>query len=141
MMNNIESNEEYWKEKLTPEEYYVLRQAGTEAPNTGVYTDTTVEGVYRCRACDTQLFTSEAKFASQCGWPSFFTPLAGQTIIERSDSRYGRARTEVVCAQCESHLGHVFSGEGYNTPTDLRYCINSLSLRLEPHYPDEELAS
>ncbi len=110
----------------------MLRQAGTEAPFTGEYTDTTSIGVYRCRACGHELFRSEQKFESHCGWPSFFSPLAGDAIIERSDDSLGMRRTEVLCANCGSHLGHVFAGEGYDTPTDLRYCINSISLTLEP---------
>ena len=121
-----------WREQLTPAEYRVLRQAGTEAPFVGEYTDTKTKGVYRCRACGAELFRSDTKFESHCGWPSFFTPLAGDAVIERVDSSMGMRRVEVVCANCHSHLGHVFEGEGYGTPTDLRYCINSISLRLEP---------
>lgn len=121
-----------WAQRLTPTEFRVLRRAGTEAPFTGEYTDTTTNGVYRCRACDAELFRSDAKFESHCGWPSFFTPLAGERIIERRDTSAGMARTEVLCANCHSHLGHVFTGEGYDTPTDLRYCINSISLTLAP---------
>ncbi|HJE91516.1 MAG TPA: peptide-methionine (R)-S-oxide reductase MsrB [Dietzia timorensis] len=120
-----------WRERLSPDEYRVLREAGTEAPFTGEYTDTETEGVYRCRACNAELFRSTEKFHSHCGWPSFFSPLAGDTIIERSDTSLGMTRTEVLCANCHSHLGHVFAGEGYDTPTDLRYCINSISLNLE----------
>ena len=123
--------DEQWKERLTPAEYRVLRQAGTEAPFTGEYTDTTTIGVYRCRACDAELFRSEQKFESHCGWPSFFSPLAGDAVVERADDSMGMRRTEVLCANCGSHLGHVFAGEGYDTPTDLRYCINSISMRLE----------
>lgn len=121
-----------WKERLSPAEYRVLRNAGTDAPFTGEYTDTKDVGVYRCRACDAELFRSTQKFDSHCGWPSFFSPLAGDAIIERSDDSMGTHRTEVLCANCGSHLGHVFAGEGYDTPTDLRYCINSTSLTLEP---------
>ena len=124
--------DEQWKERLTPAEYRVLRQAGTEAPFTGEYTDTTTIGVYRCRACDAELFRSEQKFESHCGWPSFFSPLAGDAVVERADDSMGMRRTEVLCANCGSHLGHVFAGEGYDTPTDLRYCINSICLSLEP---------
>ena len=120
-----------WREKLAPEEYRVLRQAGTERAFTGEYTDNHQVGVYRCRACGTELFRSEHKFDSHCGWPSFFSPLAGDRIIERSDNALGMRRTEVLCANCHSHLGHVFEGEGYGTPTDLRYCINSISLTFE----------
>lgn len=129
--NFLNWTEDQWREKLTPEEYQVLRQAGTERPGIGEYTDTTTEGVYRCRACGAELFRSTEKFDSHCGWPSFFSPMAGDNIIEREDRSLGMVRTEVLCANCESHLGHVFSGEGYNTPTDLRYCINSISLTLE----------
>lgn len=128
----VQRTDEQWRAQLSPAEYQVLRQAGTERPFTGEYTDTKTEGVYRCRACGTELFRSETKFESHCGWPSFFTPLAGASIIERTDSSMGMSRTEVLCASCHSHLGHVFAGEGYDTPTDLRYCINSISLTLEP---------
>lgn len=120
-----------WKERLTPEEYHVLREAGTEPPGVGEYTNTTAEGVYRCRACDAVLFRSSSKFDAHCGWPAFFTPLAGDAVLEREDRSLGMVRTEVLCANCHSHLGHVFVGEGFDTPTDLRYCINSISLTLE----------
>ena len=120
-----------WQEQLTPAEYAVLRKAGTERPYTGEYTDNHRVGVYRCRACGNELFRSETKFDSHCGWPSFFTPLAGDRVIERTDDSLGMHRVEVLCAHCHSHLGHVFAGEGYGTPTDLRYCINSISLTFE----------
>ena len=120
-----------WREKLTAEEYHVLREAGTERPGIGEYTDTTTEGVYRCRACGAELFRSTEKFDAHCGWPAFFSPLAGDAIIEREDTSLGMVRTEVLCANCHSHLGHVFAGEGFDTPTDLRYCINSISLTLD----------
>jgi peptide-methionine (R)-S-oxide reductase len=125
-------SDDQWRERLTPEEFHVLRRAGTEPPHVGEYTDTTTEGVYSCRACGTELFRSTEKFDSHCGWPSFFSPLAGDRIIERRDTSHGMIRVEVLCAACESHLGHVFEGEGYDTPTDLRYCINSISLTLKP---------
>jgi len=110
----------------------VLRQAGTEPPFVGEYTDTTTEGVYTCRACGAELFRSDTKFSSHCGWPSFFSPLAEDRVELIEDRSLGMTRTEVRCATCGSHLGHVFSGEGYPTPTDQRYCINSISMRLEP---------
>jgi peptide-methionine (R)-S-oxide reductase len=128
----VAKSEAQWREQLSPQEYHVLREAGTERPFTGEYTDTKTTGVYRCRACGAELFRSDSKFESHCGWPSFFTPLAGDAVIERDDSTLGMQRTEVLCARCHSHLGHVFAGEGYGTPTDLRYCINSVSLDLEP---------
>lgn len=120
-----------WRERLNPEEYRVLRQAGTEAPHVGEYTDTTTEGVYSCRACGEELFRSTEKFDAHCGWPSFFSPLAKDKIIEKEDLSLGMRRIEVLCANCGSHMGHVFEGEGFQTPTDLRYCINSISLTLE----------
>lgn len=123
--------QEQWKEVLTPQEFHVLRESGTEAPGVGEYTNTTAQGVYRCRACGAELFRSTEKFDAQCGWPSFFSPLAGDAIIEREDHSHGMIRTEVLCANCKSHLGHVFAGEGFDTPTDLRYCINSISLTLD----------
>lgn len=130
--NFLALTDEEWKQRLTAEEYHVLRQAGTEAPFVGEYTDTHTVGVYRCKACNTELFRSSEKFDSHCGWPSFFSPLAKDKIIERDDYSLGHHRTEVLCATCGSHLGHVFAGEGYNTPTNLRYCINSICLTLEP---------
>ena len=122
-----------WRTRLSKLEYHALRESGTEAPFTGEYTDTNTEGVYECRACGTELFRSEAKFSSHCGWPSFFEPLAEDRVIYVEDhSIPGPPRVEVRCAACNSHLGHVFRGEGYPTPTDERYCINSICLRLAP---------
>jgi peptide-methionine (R)-S-oxide reductase len=128
----VEKSDEQWRAELTPDEYAVLRRAGTEPAFVGEYTDNHRVGVYRCRACGAELFRSEHKFDSHCGWPSFFTPLAGERVIEREDSSLGMKRVEVLCAACHSHLGHVFEGEGYGTPTDQRYCINSISLNFEP---------
>jgi len=120
-----------WREQLSELEYHVLRQSGTEAPFTGEYTDTETEGVYECRGCGAELFRSTQKFHSHCGWPSFFAPLAEDRVRYIEDRTLpGRPRVEVRCAACDGHLGHVFEGEGYDTPTDLRYCINSVSLRL-----------
>ena len=128
----VQKTDAEWRAQLTPDEYRVLRQAGTERPFTGEYTDTKTVGVYTCRACGAELFRSDTKFESHCGWPSFFTPLAGDAVIEREDNSLGMRRVEVLCANCHSHLGHVFEGEGYPTPTDQRYCINSVSMRLVP---------
>ena len=123
--------EDEWRAKLDPEAYHVLREAGTEPAWSGEYVETKTAGTYACRACGAELFRSDTKFDSHCGWPSFFTPLAGDRVIEIQDRSHGMVRTEVRCASCGSHLGHVFEGEGYATPTDLRYCINSVCLVLE----------
>ena len=132
----VVKDEAGWQAALTPLEYHVLREAGTEAPFVGEYTDTTTEGVYRCRACGVELFRSDTKFESHCGWPSFYAPLAQDTVVYIEDRSLGRVRTEVRCAACGGHLGHVFEGEGYGPPTDQRYCINSVSLTLEPAASD-----
>ena len=130
---DVTKSEDAWKDSLSREEYYVLREAGTEPPFTGGYTDTKTVGTYRCRACQAELFSSDSKFDSHCGWPSFFTPLAGDSVVLLEDrSLLGGVRTEARCAKCGSHLGHVFEGEGYDTPTDQRWCINSISITLDP---------
>src|SRR5690606_11093064 len=128
----LPTSEDEWRARPPPEEYRVLRQAGTEPAFTGEYVDTKTRGVYRCRACGAELFSSDTKFESHCGWPSFWSPLAEDRVRYVEDRSHGMVRTEVRCARCDSHLGHVFEGEGYATPTDQRYCINSISLRLEP---------
>ena len=128
----VSKTDAQWREDLTPAEYQVLREAGTERPFVVEYTDTTTEGVYACRACGAELFTSDTKFESHCGWPSFYTPLAGDSVEYIEDRSMGMKRVEVRCATCGSHLGHVFEGEGYDTPTDQRFCINSISLTLRP---------
>jgi peptide-methionine (R)-S-oxide reductase len=128
----VTRSEDEWKAQLSPSEYQVLRQAGTERPFTGEYTDTRTEGVYACRACGAELFTSDTKFESHCGWPSFYSPLAEDRVEYIEDTSLGMKRVEVRCATCGSHLGHVFEGEGYDTPTDQRYCINSISMTLRP---------
>src|SRR3712207_4842669 len=131
-VGKVVKSEAEWRALLTPQEYKVLRQAGTERAFTGEYTDTKTVGVYRCRACGAELFRSTEKFDSHCGWPSFFAPLAEDRVEYLTDTSFGMKRVEVRCATCGSHLGHVFEGEGYDTPTDQRYCINSISIRLEP---------
>ncbi|HET9138911.1 peptide-methionine (R)-S-oxide reductase MsrB [Actinophytocola sp.] len=133
----VSKSEQEWRKQLSPAEYRVLREAGTEPAWTGEYTDTKTVGVYRCRACDAELFRSDTKFESHCGWPSFYDPADTEAVILREDRTHGMVRTEVVCANCHSHLGHVFSGEGYPTPTDQRYCINSISLTLAPAAVDQ----
>ncbi|MHC5908096.1 peptide-methionine (R)-S-oxide reductase MsrB [Streptomyces sp. S6] len=132
MSYDVEKTDEEWRAELNPAEYAVLRQAGTERAFTGEYTDTETVGVYSCRACGAELFTSTEKFASHCGWPSFYDPKDTEAVELIADRSHGMVRTEVRCARCGSHLGHVFEGEGYATPTDQRYCINSISLRLTP---------
>jgi peptide-methionine (R)-S-oxide reductase len=131
-MGNTQLSEDEWRQRLTPEEYQVLREAGTEAPFTGEYTNTKTNGVYKCRACGADLFRSDAKFDSHCGWPSFYQPSEGDAVVLIEDRSLGPVRTEVRCANCNSHLGHVFEGEGYDVPTDQRWCINSVSLHLDP---------
>jgi len=128
----VHLDESAWRERLTPQEYAVLRKGGTERAFTGEYWDDHAEGVYACRACGAELFRSREKFDSHCGWPSFFAPLAADRVEYLADRSLGTTRTEVRCANCGSHLGHLFEGEGYPTPTDLRYCINSISIRREP---------
>jgi peptide-methionine (R)-S-oxide reductase len=129
----VTKTDEQWRAELSPDEFSVLRAAGTERPFTGEYTDTRTEGVYACRACGSELFASDTKFESHCGWPSFYSPLAGDRVeYIQDDSLPGRPRIEVRCANCGSHMGHVFEGEGYDTPTDQRYCINSISMTLRP---------
>lgn len=127
----VELSEEQWRARLNPDEFRVLRKAGTEPAFTGEYVDTKTTGVYHCRACGAELFSSDTKFDSHCGWPSFYDPMKAAVTLHE-DRAFGMVRVEVRCAACDSHLGHVFEGEGYPVPTDQRYCINSISLRLEP---------
>jgi peptide-methionine (R)-S-oxide reductase len=125
-------NEEELRAKLDPLSYAVLREGATERPFTGEYTDTETVGSYRCKACGNELFSSETKFHSGCGWPSFYAPTSSDAVTLIEDrSLAPRIRTEVRCAKCDSHLGHVFEGEGFDVPTDQRWCINSVSLILE----------
>lgn len=128
-MEKITKNEEQWQQELTPEQYQVLREKGTERPFTGALLENHKEGVYKCAACGTELFSSDAKFDSGSGWPSFYEPLNPENVEEESDTTHGMRRTEVLCAKCEGHLGHVF--EDGPRPTGLRYCVNSASLEFE----------
>ena len=130
METKVTKSEEEWARELTPEQYNVLRQQGTEPPFTGRYVYSKEDGVYRCAACGNELFSSDTKFESGTGWPSFYEPAAAERVELREDSSHGMTRTEVVCARCGSHLGHVFP-DGPE-PTGQRYCINSLSLDLDP---------
>lgn len=127
----VQLDEAELREKLDSLSYHVLRQAGTERPGTGEYTDTETEGVYRCKACEAELFRSDTKFHSGCGWPSFYAPTAEDAVVLLEDRLMGYTRVEARCASCGSHLGHVFQGEGFPNPTDQRWCINSVSLTLE----------
>lgn len=127
MEQKIIKTEEEWKKELTPEEYNILREKGTERPFTGRYWDFYEDGIYVCVACGTELFASDTKFESGCGWPSYFQPIDSSRIIYKEDRSYGMTRTEVMCAKCDGHLGHVF--EDGPPPTGLRYCINSGSMK------------
>ena len=129
----VKSDEE-WRRELTPEQYRVLRQAGTERPFGAAYEEFKNQGAgtYVCGGCGAELFSSKEKFDSHCGWPSFYDPANAKNVITRDDSSLGTTRTEVLCARCGGHLGHVFKGEGFATPTDQRYCINGVSLKFVP---------
>lgn len=127
MANKSESE---WRAVLSPEQFRVLREKGTEMAGTGKYDNHKATGVYNCAGCDTPLYTSSTKFDSGCGWPAFFDAIPGK-VKRHTDSSYGMTRTEITCANCGGHLGHVFAGEGYKTPTDERHCVNSVSLNFK----------
>jgi peptide-methionine (R)-S-oxide reductase len=128
-MAKIEKTEEQWRRELGPEQFRVLREKGTEAPFSGEYDELFEPGTYRCAGCGTVLFASDAKYDSGCGWPAFSAPAGEAAVEEESDSSYGMVRTEVLCAACGGHLGHVFPDGPH--PTGLRYCINSAALRFD----------
>lgn len=127
----VNKSEQAWREQLTPEQYVVLREQVTEAPFSGEYDSTFEPGTYSCAACGSELFDSKTKFDAQCGWPSFYDAMPGKVVFH-DDKTMRTKRVEVTCATCGGHLGHVFEGEKFGTPTDMRYCINSLSLQFTP---------
>jgi peptide-methionine (R)-S-oxide reductase len=135
----VEKTDEEWKKILTPEQYHILRQAGTERPNGKIYEEFKKQGggTYYCAGCDAELFSSKEKFDSHCGWPSFYDPANAKNVVTKQDFSLGAVRTEVLCAKCGGHLGHVFTGEGFDTPTDKRYCINGTALKFVP-FPAEK---
>jgi peptide-methionine (R)-S-oxide reductase len=128
-MTKVQKSEAEWRADLSPEQYHVLREKGTEAPFSGEYDHVFEPGVYRCAGCGAELFRSETKYDSGCGWPAFFAPASLEAIDEETDTAFGMIRTEVMCANCGGHLGHVFP-DGPR-PSGLRYCINSAALNLE----------
>ena len=132
--NTVVKADAEWQAELTPEQYRVLRQAGTERPFGDIYEQFKEQGAgtYYCAGCNAELFSSNEKFDSHCGWPSFYDPANAKNVETRDDDSLGTVRTEVLCAVCGGHLGHVFKGEGFDTPTDQRYCINGVALKFVP---------
>ena len=132
--------DEEWRKILTPEQYRVLRQAGTERAFGPAYEEFKQqgEGSYVCGGCGAELFSSKGKFDSHCGWPSFYDPANATNVVTREDRTHGAVRIEVLCAKCGGHLGHVFKGEGFDTPTDQRYCINGVALKFVPAGPSQK---
>lgn len=132
--NAVTKTDAEWRKQLTPEQYHVLREAGTERPHGKTYEEFKAQGAgtYVCGGCGAELFSSAHKFDSHCGWPSFYDPANAKNVRTREDRSFGSVRVEVLCAKCNGHLGHVFKGEGFPTPTDQRYCINGVALKFVP---------
>ncbi|MDF1755059.1 MAG: peptide-methionine (R)-S-oxide reductase MsrB [Verrucomicrobiales bacterium] len=133
-IKKVVRSDEEWRSLLTPEQYHILRESGTERPNGETYAEFNSQGAgtYFCGGCDAELFSSKHKFNSHCGWPSFYDPANAKNVVTYEDNTLGVSRVEVRCAVCDGHLGHVFTGEGFDTPTDKRYCINGVALKFVP---------
>lgn len=129
-MPEVNLSEDEWKIKLDPEQFRVLRQKGTERPWTGTLLNNKKQGIYKCAGCGNELFESDTKYDSHCGWPSFYQAIDNKAVVEHTDTSHGMIRTEIICSKCDGHLGHVFS-DGPRDKTGLRYCINSVSLIFE----------